>query len=52
MEGIFPLISEITESVACFISISNHNAKYQCFSIDENQYHVVNHSTGDILDEK
>ncbi len=44
--------SEITESVATIMSISKHNASYQCFSINEDQHHVINHLNGETLNQK
>lgn len=44
--------SEITESVACLMAISRHNGTYQCFSLNEDQYHVVNHLNGETLNQK
>jgi enhancing lycopene biosynthesis protein 2 len=44
--------SEITESVAILMSISRHNAKYQCFSLNEDQHHVINHTNGQEIQQK
>ena len=38
--------SEIRESVATLYALSKHGIEVQCFSPDENQYHVVNCKTG------
>lgn len=37
--------SEIHESVLTLLSIQQAGAKYQCFSLNENQHHVNNHLT-------
>jgi enhancing lycopene biosynthesis protein 2 len=37
--------SEIHESVLTLLSIQQAGAKYQCFSLDLEQYHVINHLT-------
>ncbi|KAK8801511.1 hypothetical protein JH06_1539 [Blastocystis sp. subtype 4] len=44
--------SEIQESVFILESLSRRNAKYQCFAPNIDQMHVINHLTGDPMDEK
>lgn len=43
--------SEIHESVLTLLSLSEHGAAYQVFAPDKNQYHVVNHLTGEEMNE-
>ena len=40
--------SEIHESVLTMLAINQNGAQYRCFAPNINQYHVVNHLTGDI----
>jgi enhancing lycopene biosynthesis protein 2 len=52
-EGTFMVkLSEITESVSCLIAMSKHNIRYQCYSLDKDQYEVVNHLNGEKQSEK
>jgi len=44
--------AEITETVAMIVSLSKHGAKVDYFAPDMEQYHVVNHTTGEEMDEK
>ncbi|USE37759.1 isoprenoid biosynthesis glyoxalase ElbB [Endozoicomonas sp. SCSIO W0465] len=39
--------AEIQESVLTLLSIVQQGAAYQCFAPDINQYHVINHLTGE-----
>lgn len=44
--------SEINETVTLLLALDQHNVKYQCFAPDMNQYQVINHVTGEVVDEK
>jgi enhancing lycopene biosynthesis protein 2 len=44
--------AEIHESTLTLLAIARKGAKYQCFAPDVEQAHVVNHLTGDEMDEK
>ena len=44
--------AEIHESTLTLLSIARKGAKYQCFAPDVEQAHVVNHITGEEMDEK
>lgn len=44
--------SEITEAVSCFISLEKNNIKYDCFSLNQEQFDVINHSNGQQMNEK
>jgi len=44
--------AEIHESVLTLLAIGRAGASYQCFAPDMDQYHVINHMTGDEMDEK
>lgn len=44
--------SEIHEAVLTLLAIDRAGATYQCFAPDVNQFHVVNHSTGDVTGEQ
>ncbi|CAG9334901.1 C21orf33 [Blepharisma stoltei] len=39
--------SEITESVAVLANLSKNGAEYQCFAPDKPQFHIVNHLSGE-----
>ena len=41
--------SEVQESVLTLLSIRQYGAVYQCFSLDENQDHVSNHLTEELI---
>lgn len=43
--------AEIHESVLTLLAIEENNASYQCFAPDINQHHVVNHVTGQVMNE-
>ena len=43
--------AEIQESTLTMLSIARHGAQYQCFAPDINQAHVVNHLTGEEMQE-
>jgi len=42
--------SEIHEAVITMLSVEQNGASYQCFAPDVEQYHVVNHLTGDVAE--
>src|SRR6056297_1110355 len=44
--------AEIHESTLTLLAIARKGAKYQCFAPDVEQAHVVNHFTGEEVDEK
>lgn len=44
--------AEIHESTLTLLAIARKGANYQCFAPDVEQAHVVNHLTGDEMDEK
>ncbi|SCA56459.1 isoprenoid biosynthesis protein with amidotransferase-like domain [Candidatus Terasakiella magnetica] len=44
--------AEIHESVLTLLAIERAGASYQCFAPDMEQHHVINHMTGDEMDEK
>ncbi len=44
--------AEIHESVLTLLAIQRAGARYQCFAPDIDQYHVINHMTGEEMDEK
>ena len=44
--------SEINETVTLLLSLDQHGVKYQCFAPDRNQYQVINHVTGEVVNEK
>lgn len=44
--------SEINETVTLLLALDQHNIKYQCFAPDKKQYNVVNHYTGQTVDEE
>ncbi len=43
--------AEIHEATLTLLSIANNGAEYQCFALDINQAHVVNHITGEEMPE-
>lgn len=43
--------AEVQESVLAMLAIKELGANYHCISIDKNQYHVVNHLSGEEMDE-
>ncbi len=43
--------SEIHEATFTLLAIDKAGCKYQCFAPDINQHHVINHLTGDEMDE-
>lgn len=43
--------AEIQETVLTLLAIDKMGHVYQCFAPDTNQYHVVNHLTGEAVDE-
>jgi enhancing lycopene biosynthesis protein 2 len=44
--------SEIHEATLTMLAIKQQGAGYECFAPDINQYHVINHLTGDEMNEK
>lgn len=44
--------SEINETVTLLLALDQHGIKYQCFAPDRNQYQVINHVTGEVVDEE
>lgn len=43
--------SEIHEAVLTLLSLDRRGARYQCFALDIEQHHVINHVTGEELAE-
>lgn len=43
--------SEINETVTLLLALDQHDIKYQCFAPDKNQYQVINHLTGEAVNE-
>lgn len=43
--------AEIQESVLALLAIQEQNAEYICVGINENQHHVINHTTGEEMKE-
>ena len=44
--------SEINETVTLLLALDQHGIKYECFAPDRNQYQVINHVTGEVVDEE
>ncbi len=44
--------SEINETVTLLLALDQHDVKYQCFAPDRNQYQVINHLTGEVVNEQ
>lgn len=44
--------SEINETVTLLLALDQQGIKYQCFAPDRNQYQVINHLTGKVVDEE
>ncbi|NOR44883.1 MAG: isoprenoid biosynthesis glyoxalase ElbB [Candidatus Delongbacteria bacterium] len=44
--------SEIQESVSTLIALSKYEVSYDCFSLDQDQYDVINHFTSEPVAEK
>jgi enhancing lycopene biosynthesis protein 2 len=44
--------SEIHESVMALWALAKNDIAYECFAPNKDQYHVVNHLTGEIMPEK
>ncbi len=44
--------SEINETVTLLLALDQHGIKYQCFAPDRNQYQVINHVTGEVVEEQ
>ena len=43
--------SEINETVTLLLALDQHGVRYQCFAPDRNQYQVLNHVTGEVMNE-
>jgi len=43
--------AEIHESVLTLLALDHQDASYQCFAPDVDQHHVINHISGDEMDE-
>ena len=43
--------AEIHEAVLTLLAVESNGAKYQCFAPDIDQLHVINHRTGEEMDE-
>lgn len=44
--------SEINETVTLLLALDQHGVKYQCFAPDKDQYQVIDHLTGDVVNER
>jgi enhancing lycopene biosynthesis protein 2 len=44
--------SEINETVTLLLALDQHGVKYQCFAPNRNQYQVINHVTGEVVNEE
>lgn len=44
--------SEINETVMLLLALDQHGVKYQCFAPNKNQYQVINHVTGEVVEEE
>jgi enhancing lycopene biosynthesis protein 2 len=44
--------AEIQEAVLCMLAIKRQGATYQCFAPDVEQHHVINHLTGEEMNEE
>ena len=44
--------AEIQESVLSMLAIEEEGATYFCISINQNQFHTVNHFTGEVVDQQ
>ncbi|MCK4980329.1 MAG: isoprenoid biosynthesis glyoxalase ElbB [Candidatus Delongbacteria bacterium] len=44
--------SEIQESVSTLIALSKYDVSYDCFSLDQDQYDVIDHFTSEPVEEK
>ncbi len=42
--------AEIRESVLTLLALDQHGAGFQCFALDKDQHHVVNHMTGQVVE--
>ena len=43
--------SEIHEATLALLALSKNEVEYQCFAPNKNQYHVINHLTGEVSSE-
>lgn len=44
--------SEINETVTLLLALDQHGIKYDCFAPDRNQYQVINHVSGEVVEEE
>lgn len=44
--------SEIHEATLTLLALSKNEVEYQCFAPDKDQFHVINHLTGEVINEK
>ncbi len=44
--------SEIHEATLSMLALSKNNIEYDCFAPNQEQYHVINHLTGEVTNEK
>lgn len=44
--------SEINETVMLLLALDQHDIRYQCFAPDRDQYQVIDHVTGKVVDER
>ena len=44
--------AEIQEAVLAMLAIEEEGATYFCISINQNQFHTINHLTGDVVDQE
>ncbi len=44
--------SEIHEAILSMLALTKHNIEYQCFAPERAQHHVVNHITGEEMEEQ
>ncbi|MBQ8222823.1 MAG: isoprenoid biosynthesis glyoxalase ElbB [Bacteroidales bacterium] len=44
--------SEINETVTLLLALDQHEIKYDCFAPDRNQYQVINHVSGEVVEEE
>ena len=44
--------SEINETVTLLLALDQYGVKYQCFAPNRNQYQVINHLTGEVVNEE
>ena len=44
--------TETTEAASLLIALAKHKAQIQCYAPNDDQFHVINHTTGEEMDEK